>query len=298
VNRLAVASQSLMQITCARSLVERRRGAHTVDSPPFPHQELIVMNAPLGRRAAYAAELIGTFGLVLFIVLVLTVSAPPPLGLGGPNFAVVGLVHAFALMLLIAALGGVSGGHFNPAVTVAMLSTRRIGLRDACAYVAMQLAGAVLAVLVVKALMNASGSAAHFGAPKVTTGRFLDGSAVKGMVAEAVGTFFLMWAIMGTVVNPRGDRAWGPFVIGATLGLAVMCIAPLTGAGLNPARAFGPALFGGFGPAGDWLLAFVVGPVVGAVIAAQLYSALVIAREQRPAEETAVRQAPPPAMAA
>jgi MIP family channel proteins len=245
------------------------------------------MTAPLGRRTAYAAELIGTFGLVLFIVLVLTVSAPPPLGLGGPNFAVVGLVHAFALMLLIAALGGVSGGHFNPAVTVAMLSARRIGPRDACAYVAMQLAGGVLAVLVVKALMNASGTAAHFGAPKVTTGRFLDGSAVKGMFAEAIGTFFLMWAIMGTVVNPRGDRAWGAFVIGAALGLAVMCIAPLTGAGLNPARAFGPALFGGFGPAGDWLLAFVVGPVAGAVIAAQLYSALVIARQQAAEAETA-----------
>jgi aquaporin Z len=62
-----------------------------------------------------------------------------------------------------------------------------------------------------------------------------------------------------------------------------MCIAPLTGAGLNPARAFGPALFGGFGPAGDWLLAFVVGPVAGAVLAAQLYSVLVIARERRTA---------------
>jgi MIP family channel proteins len=235
--------------------------------------------APLGRPAAYAAELIGTFGLVLFIVMVLTISAPPPLGLGGPNFAVVGLVHAFALLLLIAALGGVCGAHFNPAVTVGMLSTRRIGLADACAYVVMQLAGAVLAVLLVKALMNASGTAAHFGAPKVTSGRFLDGSAVKGMVAEGVGAFFLMWAIMGTAVNPRGERAWAAFVIGATLGLAVMCIAPLTGAGLNPARAFGPALFGGFGPAGDWVLSFVVGPVAGAVVAAHLYTAVVLARQ-------------------
>ncbi|MCW3023767.1 MAG: family channel protein, partial [Conexibacter sp.] len=235
--------------------------------------------APLGRPAAYAAELIGTFGLVLFIVMVLTISAPPPLGLGGPNFAVVGLVHAFALLLLIAALGGVCGAHFNPAVTVGMLSTRRIGLADACAYVVMQLAGAVLAVLLVKALMNASATAAHFGAPKVTSGRFLDGSAVKGMVAEGVGAFFLMWAIMGTAVNPRGERAWAAFVIGATLGLAVMCIAPLTGAGLNPARAFGPALFGGFGPAGDWVLSFVVGPVAGAVVAAHLYTAVVLARQ-------------------
>lgn len=235
--------------------------------------------APLGRPAAYAAELIGTFGLVLFIVMVLTISAPPPLGLGGPNFAVVGLVHAFALLLLIAALGGVCGAHFNPAVTVGMLSTRRIGLADACAYVVMQLAGAVLAVLLVKALMNTSATAAHFGAPKVTSGRFLDGSAVKGMVAEGVGAFFLMWAIMGTAVNPRGERAWAAFVIGATLGLAVMCIAPLTGAGLNPARAFGPALFGGFGPVGDWVLSFVVGPVAGAVVAAHLYTAVVLARQ-------------------
>jgi MIP family channel proteins len=215
--------------------------------------------APLGRPTAYAAELIGTFGLVLFIVLVLTVSAPPPFGIGGPNFAVVGLVHAFALMLLIAALGGACGAHFNPAVTVGMLSARRIGLLDACAYIVMQLAGAVLAVLLVKALMNTSGEAANFGATKVTTGRFLDGSTAGGLVAEAIGTFFLMWAIMGTVANPRGDRSWGPLVIGATLGLAVMCIAPLTGAGLNPARAFGPALWGGFGPAGDWLLAFAGG---------------------------------------
>jgi MIP family channel proteins len=230
--------------------------------------------APFGRPAAYAAELIGTFGLVLFIVLVLTDSAAPPFGIGGPNFAVVGLVHAFALMLLIAALGGVCGAHFNPAVTVGLLSTRRIGFVDACAYIVMQVGGAVLAVLLVKALMDGSGSAAHFGAPAVATGRFLDGSAVKGLVAEGVGTFFLMWAIMGTVVNPRGDRSWGALVIGATLGLAVMCIAPLTGAGLNPARAFGPALFGGFGPAGDWLLAYVVGPVAGAVLAANLYTCL------------------------
>jgi MIP family channel proteins len=250
--------------------------------------------APLGRPTAYAAELIGTFGLVLFIVLVLTVSAPPPLGIGGPNFAVVGLVHAFALMLLIAALGGACGAHFNPAVTVGMLSTRRIGLADACGYIVMQVAGGVLAALLVKALMNSSGSAAHFGAPKVVSGRFLDGSAVKGLVAEAIGAFFLMWAIMGTVVNPRGDRSWGAFVIGATLGLAVMCIAPLTGAGLNPARAFGPALLGGFGPAGDWLLAFVVGPVAGAVLAAQLYTVLVLAPRAADVETgSADRQASP-----
>jgi MIP family channel proteins len=263
--------------------------------------------APLGRPTAYAAELIGTFGLVLFIVLVLTVSAAPPAGIGGatgPDFAVVGLVHAFSLLLLISALAGACGAHFNPAVTVGFLSTRRIGFADACAYVAMQLVGAVLAVLLVKALMNGTGTAAHFGAPKVTTGRFLDGSAVKGMVAEAAGTFFLMWAIMSMAVNPRGDRSWAALVIGGTLGLAVMCIAPLTGAGLNPARAFGPAVFGGFGPLGDWLLAFVVGPLAGAVAAAHLDTVLVIAPQPEaaaaPAAPTPGRPtpaSPPPATA-
>ena len=243
--------------------------------------------------SAYLAELIGTFGLVLFIVLVLSVSAPAPFGLGGPDFAVVGLVHAFALVMLISVLGTVCGAHFNPAVTIGMLSTRRISPRDASAYIVAQLAGAVLAVLLVKWLMNATATAAHFGANKVTTGKFLDGSAAKGLVVEAAGTFFLMWAIMGTVVNPRGNRSLGALVIGWTLGLGVMCIAPLTGAGLNPARAFAPAIYGGFGPLGDWLLAFVVGPLAGAVLAAQLYTALALVRERR--AEAATR-APSPSV--
>src|ERR1700750_2491001 len=105
-------------------------------------------------------------------------------------------------MLLIAALAGVCGAHFNPAVTVGMLSTRRIGLADACGYIVMQLVGAVLAALLVKLLRNGTGAVGPFGAPKVTTGRFLDGSAIKGLVAEGAGTFFLVWAIMATAVNP------------------------------------------------------------------------------------------------
>jgi MIP family channel proteins len=234
--------------------------------------------APLGRPAAYAAELVGTFGLVLFIVLVLTVTASPPFGITR-ELAVIGLVHAFALMLLVASLGGASGAHFNPAITIGMLSARRIALRDGCAYIVLQLAGAVLAVLLVKAFMNGPATAAHFGAPKVSQG-FLDGSAAKGLVAEAIGAFFLMWAVMGAVANPLSDRRWAALTIGATLGLGVMCIAPLTGAGLNPARAFGPALFGGFGPAGDWLITYAVGPIVGAVLAANLYTVLVLDRQR------------------
>jgi len=176
-----------------------------------------------------------------------------------------------------------------------MLSSRRISLMDACPYIVMQVAGAVLAVLLVKWLMNGTATAAQFGAPKVTTGRFLDGSTGKGLVAEAAGIFFLMWAIMGTVVNPRGNRSWGALVIGATLGLAVTCIAPLTGAGLNPARAFAPAIYGGFGPAGDWRLVFVVGPLAGAILAAHLYTALaLVPRPRTAAAEPATQLSPVP----
>src|SRR4051794_1337081 len=246
----------------------------------------------MNRSRAYIAELIGTFALVLFIVLVLTTATTGLHARGGPDFALIGLVHAFALMLLVAALGAVSGGHFNPAVTAGMLSTRRIGLRDGCAYIVMQLAGAVLAVLLVKALMNTSAAAAHFGAPKVTTGRFLDGSAVKGGVAEAAGTFVLMWAVMATAANPRGNKTLTPFVIGATLGFAVMCIAPLTGAGLNPARAFAPALWGGFGPAGGSLPAVVVGPIPGSVDAGHLYNGLANAPPEGSARGKAQAGAP------
>ena len=92
-----------------------------------------------------------------------------------------------------------------------------------------------------------------------------------------IGTFFLVWAIVGVAVNPRSDRGWAALVIGGTLGLLVMCFGPLTGAGFNPARAFGPAIvaneFGGFD---DFVITFVLAPVVGAVLGALVYFRMVI----------------------
>jgi MIP family channel proteins len=232
-------------------------------------------------RSAYVAELIGTFFLTAFIALVLTVNSDG--GLGYTDVAVVGLLQAFVLMMITATIGGASGAHVNPAVTIALAAIRRIAPVDAAIYIVVQIAGAVLAVLVVKLMIqDGSAEAANFGAPAVAQ-NFLDANAAAGFLAEALGTFALMWAIMGVAVNPTAAKAWAPFVIGATLGFAVFAIGPMTGGSFNPARAFGPALISsGFGDAGTFVLAFVLGPIAGALAAAFAYQAVIL--HDRPSE--------------
>jgi len=221
---------------------------------------------------AYAAEFVGTFLLVLFICLIVSVAA----GLQVSDFAVIGLVHVFVLSMLIYTLGGTSGAHFNPAVTVALAALREIRPIDAVIYIFLQLSGAITAALLTKALLLDEGEAANYGATLV--GPFLSEKAFPGLIAEAIGTFVLMWAIMGTAVNPRGQREWAGLVIGGTLGFAVMAIGPLTGAGFNPARSFGPALV-----SGEWanFWVYVVGPLVGALLAAFAYQAIAITPQRR-----------------
>jgi glycerol uptake facilitator protein len=238
---------------------------------------------------AYFAEFVGTFLLVMFIGIILAgTAAKAQGGLGYADFAVIGLLHAFLLCMLVATLGGTSGAHFNPAVTVTLTALRKISIPDAVVYIVMQLAGAVCAALVVKALLTGSADATNYGATAVNKG-MLSGDGA-GFLAELIGTFALMWAIMGLAVNPRGDASWAPFVIGTTLGFAVMATGPLTGAGLNPARSFGPALVGSaFNGGGTFLLVYVLAPIVGALIAGIVYTVLVInpAASARPVDELA-----------
>jgi MIP family channel proteins len=223
--------------------------------------------------AAYAAEFIGTFLLVLFVGLILASNSQA--GLGFTDFAVIGLLHAFVLMMLIASLGGTSGAHFNPAVTLTLAALRRIAPVDAVIYVLLQLAGAVAAALVVKLTLTGSADATNYGATAVND-KFVSGNG-GAFLAELLGTFALMWAIMGAAVNPRAEKSWAPLVIGGTLGFAVMAIGPITGAGLNPARAFGPALVGSaFDGAGTFLFVYVLGPAVGALLAGFLYELVVL----------------------
>jgi MIP family channel proteins len=231
--------------------------------------------------ASYLAEFLGTLMLVMFICLVVSLFGPVPTPTD-PNpfvdWSVIGLVHVFVLLVLIQTLAVVSGAHFNPAVTVAMGALRQIKPPDAVIYIVAQLAGAVAGALIVKLLLNNFGNAETLNFGAVGISDRLDGKVGLGMLAEFIGTFTLMFAIMGAAVDPRVDRAIGPFVIAGALGLGVMVMGSLTGAGFNPARAFGPALVSGeWGGAGDFLLAYVLAPVVGALAAALAFFNLFIA---------------------
>lgn len=216
--------------------------------------------------AAYLAELIGTFLLVFFIVSVVVLFvATGSQAQFGSDFAVVGLVHAFLLFGLIVMFGVVSGGHFNPAVTLAAAVIKRISPVDALIYMLAQLSGGVLGALLAKGLLVDEGRATHYAAPEVSG---LLGGNFQGSIVEAVGTFCLVLVILAAVYSKKSVKDWAPLAIGTTLGFIVMVGGPLTGGSFNPARWFGPALvanhWGGVWP-------YLVGPIVGSLVAAIVY---------------------------
>jgi MIP family channel proteins len=229
--------------------------------------------------AAYLAEFLGTLMLVFFICAVVSLYGPEP-SPQNPNpfidFSVIGLVHVLVLFVLIQTLAVVSGAHFNPAITVAMTALRQIKLPDAAIYILAQLVGALAGAQLVKGLLLDEGESENYGATQVSD--LIDGQILPGMAAEAIGTFFLLWAVIGVAVNPRATKEWAALAIGGALGMGVMVLAPLTGAGFNPARSFGPALVSGeWGGFDDFVLVYVVGPAAGALVAAFLYFQIFVA---------------------
>lgn len=226
--------------------------------------------------AAYIAELVGTLFLVFGVctVVILYVSTGAQGAQFGSDFAAIGLVHGFLLFALIAALGGVSGGHFNPAVTFAAALLRRIDPVDAVVYILAQLSGGVLGALLAKGLLLDEGRATDYGALQVSP---LLGGDFAGAVVEGLGAFLLVLAVCAVALNPRVRNEWAPLAIGLTLGFAVIIFGPLTGAGLNPARWFGPALIGE-----EWggVWPYLLGPLVGALLAALFYRFVIASGEE------------------
>ena len=170
---------------------------------------------------------------------------------------------------MIAAVGGISGGHFNPAVTFGFLLTKRISIEKAAQYWVSQLLGAAFAAWTLKSVYGSM--AGSVGGASLSQGV----SPMKAMIAEGIGTFLLMLVIVGTAIDKRGSFAAG-FPIGLTISSVILVIGPMTGAALNPARWFGPALVtGSWSNAWVWLL----GPLLGAGLAALGYNWLLNPKE-------------------
>lgn len=232
---------------------------------------------------AYLVEFVGTFILVFAICMAAVANSRG--GIGGTDWVTIGLVHAFALAAIVAAFGGTSGAHFNPAVTTTLAALRKIAPIDALIYILVQLAAAVAAAYVLKLVLNENGGivadAANYGAPSIADNKYISG-AFGGMILEAIGVFFLLTAIMGVAVNVRANQAWTPIIIGLALGLAFLVIGPMTGGALNPARAFGPTLVSGtlFDDFGTFLVVYVVGPIVGGALAGFFYTYAVLGPQE------------------
>jgi MIP family channel proteins len=229
--------------------------------------------------SAYLAELIGTFLLVFFITSVVTLYVSTGASASfGSDYAVVGFVQGLALFGVICMFGAVSGGHFNPAVTLAAATIRRISPIDAVIYVLAQLIGAVGGAELTKLLLDDEGRAVHYGAGSVSS---LLANNTAGAAVEAIGVFALVLVILAVVFSEKSTKDWGPLAIGTTFVFIVMVGGPLTGACFNPARWFGAALvskeWGGVWP-------YLVGPVVGSLLAVGVWRFVIEAGGPAPTE--------------
>jgi aquaporin Z len=213
------------------------------------------------------AEFIGTFALV-FVAAGGAAYARSPIDLA--------LASGFVIAVMLSAFGFISGGHFNPAVTLGFLVTRRIAAPLAVLYWIVQLGAAVLAALLLKwVLPGGAISAANLGVPTVGSGV----SSGVAVVVEAILTFFLMWVFFATTVDPRGSfQQIAGLAVGFTVSFDILMAYGLSSGAMNPARAFGPQLAGNHWAHG-WV--WYVGPLAGAVIAAALYELLYL-RPARP----------------
>jgi MIP family channel proteins len=213
-------------------------------------------------NAALVAEAVGTF-LFVFVGAGSVVLATHA-GASGPGLVGIALAHGLALAVLVSAFGAVSGGHFNPAVTVAVRLAGGIEWTKAAAYVAAQLVGAAAAGYLLAVVMPVQAAEdAALGVPALGSGM----GAASGIVVEAVLTMVLVLAVFGTAIDPRGPKIGG-LAIGLAVAADVMMGGPLTGAAMNPARWFGPAVAS---TSWDNWYVWWIGPLIGAILAAVLY---------------------------
>ncbi len=214
------------------------------------------MNTTLTKKCV--AEFVGTFTLI-FIGVGAIYNSPGLLG--------VALAHGLAIAVMVSATGGISGGHLNPAVTFGVLVGGKIGLKDSLAYWVAQLAGGAAAGFLLLYLLGDNSQSAASIVAKGTPNLGEGVSWSKGIVIEAVLTFFLVFVVYGSAVDARAPKIGG-LAIGLTVALDILFGGPLTGAAMNPARTFGPAL-----ASGQWAnhTVYWIGPLLGGGAAGLIY---------------------------
>ncbi|MGJ1432038.1 MIP family channel protein [Sphingobacterium spiritivorum] len=226
----------------------------------------------------FVAELIGTFGLVLFGCGAAAVAGASTIaGLSG--LGLLGISFAFGLSVVVFAyaIGGISGCHINPAVTIGVLVAGKISAKDAVVYIIAQLIGALLGAFVLQQIL--SGQLAGFSAGEWAYGSNGWGKGYQNeygttaaFLTEAVLTFLFLFVILATT-SKVGNSTMAGLAIGLTLVLIHLVAIPITGTSVNPARSFGPALLAG-GVALQQLWLFILAPIVGAIVAAVVWRAL------------------------
>jgi len=210
-------------------------------------------------RKRYAAEAVGTFGIVFAPVALSATSALPN---GASGILAAALVSGLAVLAMIYALGPVSAAHFNPAVTLGFATANRFPWRYIPGYIASQMTGATVAALFV-ALLFGPGHGVHIPS----------GSGFQNVGTEFALSFLLMFVIIAVATDRRVSSTVPAIAIGFTVILCVLIGGPITGGSMNPARSFGPAIVAG-GPALTHVWLYLGVPPLGAVVAARLYEAL------------------------
>ena len=208
------------------------------------------------RIKAYIAEFIGTFALVFVGV--------GAIANGQNDLTGIALAHGLTIAVMASATAAVSGGHLNPAVTIGLLTAKKINLTNALGYIIAQCLGALAGASLIKLCLPATLLiAANMGTPAPGVG--IDPT--MALMTEIVLTFFLVFVIYGTAVDRRAPKVGGLF-IGLAVALDILIGGPISGAAMNPARHLGPALLGG-GIQYIWL--YWLGPVLGGILGAQVY---------------------------
>jgi MIP family channel proteins len=194
-------------------------------------------------------------------------------------FLGIAFAHGLTIALLVTAIGRISGGHINPAVTFGAVVTGKVSVTRGGMYIVAQLIGAVIGAALIKIfivgeLVDAMGLGAHAINDEVVR------SAMAGLGIEAVLTFVLVWTVFATAGDPRGNQVIAPLAIGFAVLVIHLAAVPLTGAGVNPARSFGPALV-----QGEWTDHWIywIGPLLGGTIAALTYHFVYLTETEEPA---------------